>query len=280
MTRMGDYLSDASLSRRLERAEGRACAAFVDAHAKSDSGCGAEWIEAGDALAMFDGADSPITQTFGLGLSDEPLAPVLDACEAFFERHGAPVFHETSPIALVAAMPQLVARGYQPIELTTLLFQPIGRRTGTGADENAGTAPLVRLIDAGEEDLWARTAAAGWGDVMPELTGWMLGLAEINRHRSDTACFLAEVDGTPVATGQISIHDGVAVLSGASTIAAWRGRGAQQALLDARLAYAATQRCDLAMFGASPGSASQRNAERRGFRIAYTRIKWRLRGRD
>ena len=33
---------------------------------------------------------------------------------------------------------------------------------------------------------------------------------------------------------------------------------------------------DLAMMGAAPGSASQRNAERHGFRIAYTRIKWRL----
>jgi hypothetical protein len=31
------------------------------------------------------------------------------------------------------------------------------------------------------------------------------------------------------------------------------------------------------MMGAAPGSASQRNAERQGFRIAYTRIKWQLR---
>ena len=30
------------------------------------------------------------------------------------------------------------------------------------------------------------------------------------------------------------------------------------------------------MMGAPPGSGSQRNAERHGFRIAYTRIKWRL----
>jgi len=28
--------------------------------------------------------------------------------------------------------------------------------------------------------------------------------------------------------------------------------------------------------GALPGSPSQRNAERQGFRIAYTRNKWRL----
>jgi hypothetical protein len=28
------------------------------------------------------------------------------------------------------------------------------------------------------------------------------------------------------------------------------------------------------MMCAAPGSASQRNAERNGFRIAYTRVKW------
>jgi hypothetical protein len=30
------------------------------------------------------------------------------------------------------------------------------------------------------------------------------------------------------------------------------------------------------MMVALPGSASQRNAERQGFRIAYTRTKWQL----
>ena len=32
--------------------------------------------------------------------------------------------------------------------------------------------------------------------------------------------------------------------------------------------------CDVALMAALPGSGSQRNAERNGFRIAYTRIKW------
>jgi hypothetical protein len=32
----------------------------------------------------------------------------------------------------------------------------------------------------------------------------------------------------------------------------------------------------IAMMAAAPGSASQRNAERHGFRIAYTRTKWHL----
>jgi hypothetical protein len=275
INRVSTYLSDLSLSRRLERAEGRACAAFVEAHAQSVPGSGAEWIEAGGALAMFDGAESPITQTFGLGLDDGPSESHLDTFEDFFERRGAPVFHETSPIALVRVMPVLVSRGYQPIELTTLLFQPIGTGSAPG-QRPVDSAVTVRRITPGEEERWSHTAAAGWSDVAPELLDWMRALGRINSYRRDTTCFIAEIDGTAVATAQVSINDGVAVLSGASTIAAWRGRGAQQALLDARLRYAASHGCDLAMFGASPGSASQRNAERRGFRIAYTRIKWRL----
>jgi hypothetical protein len=55
-----------------------------------------------------------------------------------------------------------------------------------------------------------------------------------------------------------------------------RRRGLQTALLNARMKYAFENSCDLAMMVALPGSDSQRNAERQGFRIAYTRTKWRL----
>jgi hypothetical protein len=40
--------------------------------------------------------------------------------------------------------------------------------------------------------------------------------------------------------------------------------------------YAFDHGCDLAMMVVVPGSDSQRNAERKGFRIAYTRTKWQL----
>ncbi len=73
---------------------------------------------------------------------------------------------------------------------------------------------------------------------------------------------------------EVSPLDGVALLAGASTIPDARRQGAQLALLEARLRYAADEGCDLAMMGAQPGSASQRNAEQHGFRIAYTRLKW------
>jgi GNAT superfamily N-acetyltransferase len=74
----------------------------------------------------------------------------------------------------------------------------------------------------------------------------------------------------------LSLHDGVAWFGGAATVPELRRRGLQGALLRERMRYAAAHGCDLAMMVAQPGSNSQRNTERNGFRVAYTRIKWKL----
>jgi GNAT superfamily N-acetyltransferase len=108
----------------------------------------------------------------------------------------------------------------------------------------------------------------------PEIADQMLDLMQVAAARADGVSFLAELDGEPIATGALAIHDRVAVLAHASTLPLWRHKGAQNALLGTRLQYAAKAGCNLAMMHTMPGSASQRNAERNGFRIAYTRIKF------
>jgi GNAT superfamily N-acetyltransferase len=156
------------------------------------------------------------------------------------------------------------------VELTSVMHRPTTLPV-PGADAQV----RVRRMEPGEVDLWADTAARGWGET-PELAEFMRAFGTITATAEGTVPFLAEVGGEPVATGALAMHGGVALLAGASTVPAARKRGAQRALLQARLRYAAEHGCDLAMMGAEPGSASQRNAERQGFRIAYTRIKWHL----
>ena len=265
--------SDADLARRLERAEGRANAEFVEARAKLFPASGARWIERAGAYAMFDGVESPLTQTFGLGLFDTVTPADLEALEKFFAERGAPVFHEVSPLADAKLVALLNERGYHPFEFTSVMFRPLtkGARIATEVSEKI----RVRRAREGEQEMWARTAAAGWGE-FEELADFMLELSLISARREGALSFLAELDGRAVATGGLFVGEGVALLAGASTIPEGRKRGAQLALLDARLRYAASEGCDLAMMCALPGSASQRNAERQGFRIAYTRAKWRL----
>ena len=71
----------------------------------------------------------------------------------------------------------------------------------------------------------------------------------------------------------------IALFGGATTVPELRRRGLQAALLHERMRYAVERKCDIAMMVTLPGSDSQRNAERKGFRIAYTRTKWQLRSK-
>jgi len=265
--------SDLPLSRRLERAEARGNAYFVEARAEHSPESGAQWIEVAGAYAMFDGVGSPLTQTFGLGVFDPVTQTDMEKLEEFFQQRGAQVHHEVSPMADASLLALLNERGYHPIELTSVMYRPIRRgvRIASPRDEKV----QARLIREGEEELWAQTAAKGWSESV-EFTDMIMELMYITAKRPGGLSFLAELDGRPIASGALLIHDGVALLAGASTIPEGRKQGAQLALLESRLNYAAEKGCDLAMMCAAPGSASQRNAERQGFRIAYTRIKWEL----
>jgi hypothetical protein len=260
-------VTDVALSRRLERAEGRAGSRFVDARSRAQPEVGSVWTEVAGAYILFDGPQSPVTQTFGLGLSGLPTGEDMDRIEAFFESRGAPVFHEVSPLADPGMLPLLGGRGYRPVELTSILVQSLSsRKTGH-------TSVAVREAGISEHELWAQTAAAGWADSI-ELSDSIVALMRIVGDAEDLRIYFAEIAGQPVATGALAMHDGVALLAGGATVPEMRNRGAQRALLEYRLACAAQAGCNLAMMGAAPGSASQRNAERQGFRIAYTRIKW------
>lgn len=261
-------LSDRSLAQRLERCEAKSSAAFVEAHARLRPESGATWIECAGAYAMFDGVGSPMTQTFGLGMFATPADADFETIERFFDERGAAVMHEVSPMAPMEVIASLVARGYRPVELSSVLFLPIAG--GASFDEGRVRA---RIAAEDELDLWSRTAAEGWSE-FAEAAEFMRDIGRTSATSDGMTAFFAELDGRAIGTGAVGIHDGVAILAGASTIPTARKQGAQRALLEARLRHAAEHACDLAMMAALPGSASQRNAERQGFRIAYTRIKW------
>ena len=265
-------VTDLALARRLERAEGSANVAFVESRALHMPETGAVWRDVSGTYAMFDGVESPLTQTFGLGLFAAPNVDDLGTLESFFVNRGASVHHEVSPLAAAELLPMLSARGYQPVELTTVMHRPLERgRVPAGR----ATRATIRRIDADELTPWADASAAGWGE-SPELSAFMRNFGLIMGSSRGVSCFAAEIDGVIAGTGAMAVHDGVALLAGASTMPAYRGRGAQSALLGARLEFAAECGCDVAMMGAAPGSTSQTNAERQGFRIAYTRTKWYL----
>jgi GNAT superfamily N-acetyltransferase len=257
--------SDLDLSRRLERAEAIGGARFVEAS-------GSVWIEVAGAYALFNGPESPVTQTFGPGLFAEPTIDDLDHIETFFQKRGAPVNHEVSPLAGVALADVLARRGYRPLELTSVMYKPLTPSSGPPASQSQIT---TRLLAEGEEALWSETSARGW-NANPGLAEFLLALGRVTASCEGAINFFGCLNEKPVATAVVRCDGGVALLAGASTVPEARRQGAQRALLEARLNLAAGRGCDIAMMCAEPGSASKRNAELQGFRIAYTRTKWQL----
>ena len=263
--------SDIELSRRLERTEGQACARFAEARRRLFPESGAEWMECAGAYAIFDGIDSPVTQSFGLGIFEELSAASLDVIERFFIDRRAPVLHEVSPLAGVPALDLLCTRGYRPVEISSVLYRPVEAPAAESSSDIR-----VRVVGPEDAQFWTGVSARGWAHEHPELMEFLLQVGVISAGREQSACFLAEIDGEAGATGMLCIHDGAALFAGASTVPELRRRGLQAALLAARMRYAFEHGCDLAMMVAQAGSDSQRNAERKGFRIAYTRTKWRF----
>lgn len=262
-----------AMASRFERAEGMASVGFAAARAARDPQVGATSTTFGSTVAIFDGATSPITQTFGLGLEpDLPGDPdaMLDAVEHWFAARGAPIHHEVCAFAAPAVVSRLPSRGYVPTEASVVSLRAI-----VEADRLATSgAATVRRIVSDEVDAWADASAAGWRSEGEALADFVRDFGAVMARADGVHCFVAEKDGIVAGTAALRLSDGVALLAGASTIPAARRSGVQGALLAARLAFAASAGADVAMIVTATGSQSQRNAQRAGFNPAYTRVKW------
>ena len=262
--------ADIDLARRLELTEARSGVQFVEARQRAFPDRGATWIEVAGTTAMFNGVGSPVTQTFGLGMLEPITAEQMTEIEEFFRSKEAEVFHEVCPLADPSVFELIRERRYQPVEMSNVLYRPIDPDLRLQAPRNEQIK--VRVVEKNEVDLWAQTACDGWSE-FPEVADFLKELNQVVA-QSKGLSFLAELDGQPIATGALNIAGDVALLAGASTVPSARRQGAQNALLEDRLRYAAARGCTVAMMVTLPGSGSQRNSERNGFRIAYTRTKW------
>ena len=190
--------SDRVLSRRLERAEGHACLQFARAHRRLFPDCGADWIECAGAYAVFDGVDSPVTQSFGLGLFEDLTEASLDQIEHFFFARGASANHEVSPHAGPSVPGLLCARQYRPIEISNVLYQAVQKPAG----EDCGA--IVRVASLGEQECWTNINARGWDHEHPEVLDFLLRTTAIAFAREGSVCFLAEIDGQTGAAGSLA----------------------------------------------------------------------------
>jgi GNAT superfamily N-acetyltransferase len=260
---------DRALAQRLERNEALNTADYANTLKRLQPESAACVLPVADGYATFSRPDFPINRAIGLGLS-QPVTPAdLDAVEDFYRGYGVPIRVDLCPLADPTVVDQLGRRGYRIVFFFNTQIRPL-----TAADAQVPSSEIrVAACAPGDVELWARTMA-GSGTPQQELAedNTWLALARIAFQRPGVTCFLAWIADQPVGAAAMMIRDGLGTLFSTITHVEYRGRGVQTALIRARLAAATAAGCDLMTVATVPGNPSQRNVQRAGFQVVYTRM--------
>jgi hypothetical protein len=260
---------DKALARRLESCEEMPQVYYARIFRESRPQIGAAEEEICGGHMIFAGLGSPIGRATGCGF-DRPLTKDdLDCIEQFYCNHKAPSQVDLTPLHAPEVFEMFKERGYAIAELNNVLYRELEPQ------EKFPDPPAhceIRPSHHGEAELTGSIVEGTFfPDGAPEA---FRGLIEPLYQMENARPFVATLEGRPVAcgTGLVIPEHRVFALCGAGTLADFRGRGLQTALLRARMAAALTAGCDYAVVVTQGGTTSQRNAERLGFRVAYSKV--------
>jgi ribosomal protein S18 acetylase RimI-like enzyme len=260
---------DKALARRLESCEEIPQVLYARMFQQTRPEMGAAEEEICGGHMIFAGLGSPIGRATGLGLDHPFTAADLDRVEQFYRTHKAPSQVDVCPMREPAVFELCKDRGYRIAELNNVLYRKLE------AEEKfppaAAECEIRRSLPEEADRAGEIVETAFFPDGAPEA---YRGLIAPFYKMEGALAFVASVGGNVVAcgTGLVIPEHGVFALCGAGTLAEFRGRGLQTALLRARMAAAVAAGCEYAVVVTQGGTTSQRNAERLGFRVAYSKV--------
>lgn len=262
--------ADLALAQRLERNEALNIADCALVLQRQEPDTAARVLSVADGYAIFTRPDFPINRAAALGLTTPVSADELDTVEEFYRGYGLPARIDLCPLADRSLVDELGGRGYRFSMFFNVQIRPI-------VAEDADLAPpseiRVTTATGAEAELWALTQARSSAPQEPIAADdtW-LALARVVTQRPGVTCFLARIGDEVVGAAALMIREGLATFFSTTTLLPYRSRGVQTALARARLAFAARAVCDLVTVSTLPGNPSQRNMQRAGFQVVYTRM--------
>jgi GNAT superfamily N-acetyltransferase len=205
-----------------------------------------------------------LNRVLGLGLDEPATEAVLDEIERFFS--GITFFVQLAPGAQPPDLEaRLAARGY----LRDYAWAKFDRPTEAVPEPTTDLRLELVGRDRGEDV--AATFVAGYG--LPEsMVSWFAAVPG----REGWSCYVAYDGARAAGCGLLFIAGGAGWLGGAATLPEFRGRGAQTAMLAARIRRSGELGCEVVVTEtgeqvAGRPSRSYRNIERAGFELRYLR---------
>jgi GNAT superfamily N-acetyltransferase len=260
---------DKAFARRLEAVEEMPQVFYARLFQKQRPEIGAAEEEICGGHMIFAGLGSPVGRAVGMGLDQPFTEQDLDRVEEFYRSHNAPAQLDLCPLHDASLFELCKTRGYAIAELNNVLYRKLM------PDEEFPPSPPNCEIRRSSLDEAEASAAivdrAFFPDGAPkEFAGLLAPLYQME----NAVTFAALVEGKMAAcgAGMVIPEHRILALFGAGTLPEFRGRGLQTALLQARMHAAARAGCEYAAIVTNGGTTSQRNAERLGFRVAYSKV--------
>jgi ribosomal protein S18 acetylase RimI-like enzyme len=260
---------DKAFARRLESVEEMPQVFYARVYQKTRPEIGAAEEEICGGHMIFAGLGSPIGRATALGLDRPFTADDLDRVEQFYRAHKAPSQVDLCPLHDPAVFEMFKQRRYGIAELNNVLYRRLDPK-----EEFPPASMGCEIRRARSEEADSASAVvehAFFPDGAPEM---YRGLIAPLYQMDGALAFVATIEGKIVAcgTGLVIPEHRIFALGGAGTLPEFRGRGLQTALLRVRMAAAAAAGCEYAAVVTQGGTTSQRNAERLGFRVAYSKV--------
>jgi ribosomal protein S18 acetylase RimI-like enzyme len=228
----------------------------------------------GGGAAMKGKRGSWINYAVGIGLSGPVSADELAEVTKWWMDDGIEPRLEIAPFVDYQSLRIISDLGYTLRDYTNMLYRELSAGDKISPVDATPRGLELRVVDPADADqVWAYCDAVIRGfkpDIEPTAVDHELSGRFVRHPQSVTIA--AIMDGRVVGGGSMGVHGQITALLGASVLPDYRRRGIQQAVVAARLNIAAQRGVKIATIGSLPGAATERNARRMGFQVAYTKV--------
>ncbi|MEU0188218.1 GNAT family N-acetyltransferase [Streptomyces sp. NBC_00510] len=231
----------------------------------------------GVVLAMRDDISDYWSKALGFGFDEPVTPPLMEEVIDFYQERG--IREATIQIA-----PSVIPEDWPDIcEKLGIARGPVIRKLGADIDAAVTASSHARIGEGLSVGPVTLDEAAEWAEVMPRAMGMpaqgMQQMAAASVGRSGWYPFAVREAGSIVATATLRVQGEVGSLFAGCTLPEARKRGAQSALIAARVDAAREAGCRLLVvetFDEPPGThnSSYHNLIRAGFTLRYPRPNW------
>ncbi len=256
-------------ARRMEAAEEYGALRYTQAVGPLHPEWNSTWEQFAGGHIIFVAKHSMVGRAHGLGFAGPVTPQDIEHIEQFYFDREFDAQVDVCPYADPSLFESLNQRGFRVAEFNQTLARWISPEEKFPTAQIAGVE--IRAVRPDEAADWSRMLAHVFmGEHAPQYESFFAPWAS-GEHSLTLAAFK---EGKMIAGcgGVIVPEHKMAGFFGAATLLEYRGQGIQAAFMQERLRITQEAGCDLAVTLTMPGTTSQRNVERAGFRTAYTKV--------